>query len=166
MGGLFSLTTLASSLVILPTDTTLAVDSSTLMPSVQMETVKSFNNILPGYTGVSQGYHWGHPGIDLTAPLGTKIYPLKPGRVSKILNLRWDYGRAVIVDHANGLVTLYAHMGKLYVQEGEEVTMEKPLGEVGLTGKTTGPHLHFEIVKNGGQLNPLPLLALGSPTAR
>lgn len=167
MGGFFSLTTLASSLILVPTETTYAaVYPSVSEGEVTIETNKSFSSPLPDYTGISQFYHFGHWGIDLTAPIGSKIYPIKKGKVVKILNLRWDYGRAVFVEHDNEMISLYAHMGKITVSEGEEVTPETSLGEVGMSGKTTGPHLHLEVHKGNKALNPLPYLDLGEPNRR
>jgi murein DD-endopeptidase MepM/ murein hydrolase activator NlpD len=167
LGGMFSITTLASGMVMaMPTDATLAASSMESVSNIQMETTKSFANVLPNNTGISQMFHWGHPGIDITAPLGTTIYPLKDGVVIRMENLKWDYGRAVYVDHGNGLVTLYAHMGKVFVEEGEKITTKMPIGEVGLTGRTTGPHLHFELRKDEVAVNPLPFLDLGVAMAR
>lgn len=114
---------------------------------------------MPENTGISQSFHFGHPGMDITAPEGTKIYPLKDGVVVIMTNLNWDYGRSVVIDHGNGLKTLYAHMGKIFVEEGEKVTTNKPLGEVGMTGRTTGPHLHFEVIKEESRINPQSYLA-------
>lgn len=167
LGGMFSVATLASGMVMaMPTDATLAADSIEYVSNIQIETISSFANVLPNNTGISQKYHWGHPGIDITAPLGTPIYPLKSGVVVRMENLKWDYGRAVYIDHGNGLVTLYAHMGKVFVEDGEKVTTDKPIGEIGLTGRTTGPHLHFELRKDNNAINPLPFMDLGIAKAR
>ncbi len=127
---------------------------------VQMETTRTFSDVLPENTGVSQEYRLGHPGIDITAPLGTKIYPLKSGKVIRLDNLKWDYGRSAYVDNGNGIITLYAHMGKVFVEEGDEITTDQAIGEIGVTGKTTGPHLHMEVRKNGVSINPRPYLTL------
>lgn len=113
---------------------------------------------LPQMTGVSQGFWAGHPGIDITAPLGSEIYPVQPGKVVEVSISRFDYGRSVVVDHGKGVVSRYAHMGKIKVDEGEEVTEKTVLGEVGVTGHTTGPHLHLEVRRNGAALNPLKYL--------
>lgn len=167
LGGMFSITTLASGMVMaMPTDATLAANSVDSLSNIQIETIKSFANVLPNNTGISQYYHWGHPGMDITAPLGTPIYPLKGGVVVRMENLKWDYGRCVYIDHGNGLITLYAHMGKVFVEEGETVTTDKPIGEVGVTGRTTGPHLHFELRKDDKAVNPLPYMSLGVPKPR
>jgi murein DD-endopeptidase MepM/ murein hydrolase activator NlpD len=167
LGGVISMTSLASGLVYLPIDqTVVAANIQTLNADIPIETKKSFANVLPEYTGISQGFHFGHAGIDLTAPLGSKIYPIKDGVVIKVQYLTWDYGRAVWIDNGNDTVSLYGHMGKIFVNEGDAVTTNKPIGEVGLTGRTTGPHLHLEIIKNDKNINPQPYLALGPVNKR
>lgn len=166
IGGFFSITTLASGVIMMPTEATLAATSIEPIANIQIETTRTFVNVLPNNTGISQMFHWGHPGIDITAPLGTPIYPLKNGVVVRMENLKWDYGRAVYIDHGNGLVSLYAHMGKVFVEEGEQITTDKPIGEIGLTGRTTGPHLHFELRKDGVAINALPFMSLGIAKAR
>lgn len=110
---------------------------------------------VPEFIRVSQGFHAIHPGADITANEGASIYPIRAGKVLKITTSRFDYGRAVIVDHGDGLTSLYAHMGKIMVDEGQEVTDKTVLGEVGLTGRTSGYHLHLEIRKKGSNVNPL-----------
>lgn len=162
LGGIISMTSLASGLVYLPIDqTVVAANIQTLNTDIPIETRKSFANVLPAYTGISQGFHNGHPGIDLTAPLGSAIYPIRDGVVIKVQYLKWNYGRAVWIDNGNNTVSLYGHMGKMFVNEGDSVTTDKPIGEVGLTGKTTGPHLHLEVIKSKTHINPQPYLALG-----
>lgn len=161
-GGFISITTLASGMFVLPGDQS-AIASANIQPfdgSVVIETQKSLSNVLPENTGVSQRFHIGHPGMDITAALGSKIYPLKAGKVVLLSYSRWDYGRSIIVDHGNGLKTRYAHMGKVYVQEGEDLTIENVIGEVGLTGRTTGPHLHIEVYKNDRPVNPAAYLTI------
>lgn len=161
------MTSLASGLVFLPMDQTVVASNVQIAEAdLAMETRKSFANVLPAYTGISQGFHYGHRGIDLTAPLGSKIYPIKNGVVIKVQYLKYDYGRAVWIDSGNGIVSIYGHMGKIFVNEGDTVTTEKSIGEVGLTGRTTGPHLHLEILKEDVAINPQPYLALGPVNKR
>lgn len=125
------------------------------LPTVEITTAESGPAIpVPTLTGVSQGFSSGHPGIDITAKLGSAIYPVKSGKVIEISISKFNYGRSVVVDHGNGLTSRYAHMGKVFVNEGDEVNSETALGEIGLTGHTTGPHLHLEIRKNGLAQNP------------
>lgn len=155
LGGLISMTTLASGLFLLQGDRSLIeANYSPISQQMSIETKLSISRVVPGMTGVSQEYHPGHPGIDITAPLGSKILPLKKGRVLMVGISSYGYGRYVEVDHGDNLVTLYAHMGKIQVEEGDEVDVDRALGEVGLTGRTTGPHLHLEIYEKGNRLNP------------
>lgn len=161
-GGLISMTTLASGLFVLPGDQSVLALAN-IQPfdqEVVIETKRSLVNVVPENTGVSQEFHLGHPGIDITAPLGSKIRPIKEGVVVLMSFTKWDYGRSVVIDHGNGLQTRYAHMGKVFVEEGEKVTTDMAIGEVGLTGRTTGPHLHMEIMKNDRTVNPRPYLTL------
>ena len=161
------MTSLASGLIFLPIDQNVTAASVQIpQEELTMETSKSFANVLPEYTGVSQRFHAGHPGIDVTAPLGSKIYPIKSGKVIKVQYLNWDYGHAVWIDNGNDIISIYGHMGKIFVEEGDVVTTDKAIGEVGLTGRTTGPHLHLEIHKDGVAINPLPYLALGPVNKR
>lgn len=161
LGGLFTVTGLASSMFLLKGDMTVVEAGYTPQEiQINLETHSSVAEVLPAFTGVSQEFHFGHAGIDITAPLGSNIFPIKIGRVVEIGNSKWNYGRSVLVDHGDGIHTLYAHMGKIYVQEGDEVDTKTSIGEVGLTGKTTGPHLHLEIMKKEYRVNPRPFLAL------
>ena len=114
--------------------------------------------LLPQMTGVSQGFWSEHPGVDITALSGAAIYPIKSGKVVEVSISRFNYGRSVVINHGDNLSSRYAHMGKIMVQEGDEVDDKTEIGEVGVTGHTTGPHLHLEIRKNGRALNPLTYL--------
>lgn len=109
---------------------------------------------------VSQKYWFLHPALDMRAPVGTPIKPVMAGRVIEVENERWGYGKHVIVDHGNGYQSLYAHMSEIQVQEGEVVETGKSLGEVGSTGRSTGPHLHLEVREEGKTVNPAVLLNL------
>jgi len=68
------------------------------------------------------------------------------------------YGNLVVLDHGNGLATFYAHLSKILVKEGQAVGSGQILGNVGSTGRSTGPHLHYEVHKNGKAINPKPFL--------
>lgn len=108
-------------------------------------------------------YAYFHDGIDLAAPLGTTIRAIASGRV--ILAGRLSDGAVVVeIDHGSA-VSLYGHLqSALLVTEGQSVSAGKPLGAVGLTGNTTGPHLHFEILVSGEPIDPLLVLpSTGSP---
>jgi murein DD-endopeptidase MepM/ murein hydrolase activator NlpD len=94
----------------------------------------------------SQGVH-GHNGVDLAAPVGTPIYASAKGKVilSRTGGYNGGYGTYVVISHANGTQSLYAHMAKNNVVVGQIVEQGEVIGTIGMTGKTTGPHIHFEI---------------------
>lgn len=95
-----------------------------------------------------------HTGMDFTAPKGTPIYATGNGKVTYAA-YNEGYGYHVIVDHGFGYETLYAHMSKMEVRKGEEVTRGQELGKVGSTGLSTSPHLHYEVIKNNRKVNPV-----------
>ena len=108
--------------------------------------------------GISQRFSGTHPGMDLTDPAGTPIYPITDGTVVYAGTIRFGYGRHVIVKHDDHLESLYAHMTRIDVKEGQKVTKTTELGEVGATGWATGNHLHLEVHVNGVSTNPLEVL--------
>lgn len=95
-----------------------------------------------------------HDGIDLAAPSGTPIRASKKGQVIYSDKLR-GYGNLIIIRHPKGLASVYAHNRKNFTKEGQRVTQGQVIAEVGITGRVTGPHLHFEIRKNNVAENPL-----------
>ncbi|GMW00343.1 MAG: hypothetical protein AMXMBFR84_14810 [Candidatus Hydrogenedentota bacterium] len=101
-----------------------------------------------------------HEGVDIAAKAGTSIYPYQAGTV-KFSGWNPGHGKVVIVEHENGLETVYGHNSKNLVTAGQVVTAETPIGEVGSTGRSTGPHLHFEVRKNGKAVDPTPYLSGG-----
>ncbi|MES2216128.1 MAG: peptidoglycan DD-metalloendopeptidase family protein [Patescibacteria group bacterium] len=137
----------------------LAIGDTIIIPDAELETITptktSSGSAVPsgyymrpikiGYR--SQGIH-GHNGVDLAAPVGTPIYASAGGRViASVSNGGWNggYGNYVIISHPNGTQTLYAHTSKNYVALGQVVEKGTQIAAIGLTGKTTGPHVHFEI---------------------
>ncbi|HCD67483.1 MAG TPA: peptidase M23 [Bacteroidetes bacterium] len=96
-----------------------------------------------------------HKGIDFTAPKGTKIYATGDGVIKKVEYARWGYGTHVIINHGYGYTTLYGHMSRINVRPGQKVTRGQLIGLVGSTGKSTGAHLHYEVAKNGVEVNPV-----------
>lgn len=103
-----------------------------------------------------------HLGIDLAAPKGTPILASKGGTVIYTGREFRGYGRMVLIESGDGWATLYAHFDKILVSEGQVVHQGEVIGAMGRTGRATGVHLHFEIRKNRGPIDPLPLLP---PTA-
>ena len=96
-----------------------------------------------------------HSGIDIPAPSGRDVVAAGDGKVVSSSNLG-SYGKAVIIDHGGGIMTLYAHNSKLLVQNGQTVTKGQKIALIGSTGLSTGPHLHFEVRKDGQYTNPIP----------
>lgn len=112
----------------------------------------------PVYGWLSQNYRFDHRAVDIAAPQGTPVTASDRGVV---LRAGWNnqgYGRFVIIDHKIDYVTLYAHLDRVLVKEGEIVGQGQVIGTVGSTGNSTGPHLHFEIRDFGRLTNPLELL--------
>ena len=95
-----------------------------------------------------------HTGIDLAAEQGTNIVAASDGTVI-LANWNGGYGKTVIIDHGSRKSTLYAHASRILVSEGQEVTKGQEIAEVGSTGMSTGPHLHFEVRENGSTVDPL-----------
>lgn len=107
----------------------------------------------------NQGYGIFHPGIDLGAEIGTSIKPIKAGVVVEAQSGSFGYGNTIVVDHGKGLTSRYAHLSKIEVKVGNSVTTTNEIGKIGVTGRSTGPHLHLEIRQNGIALNPLSVLS-------
>ncbi|MFH1297107.1 MAG: M23 family metallopeptidase [Bacteroidota bacterium] len=96
-----------------------------------------------------------HEGVDFTAPVGTEIYASGNGVVIKANRNFSGYGNQVIIDHGYTYTTLYAHLSKILVRQGEKVKRGQVIGLIGNTGKSTAPHLHYEIRKNQRAVNPI-----------
>jgi murein DD-endopeptidase MepM/ murein hydrolase activator NlpD len=98
-----------------------------------------------------------HEGLDIAAPRGTPIYAPADGTVESVIRKyrpNQSYGRQIVIDHGNGIKTRYAHLKNVNVHEGEKVTRFTPIGTVGDTGRSTGPHLHYEVLTNDVPKNP------------
>jgi len=103
---------------------------------------------------ITQGYWYGHRAIDIGAPVGSAVLAADGGFVSFAGWTDVGYGYLVVVDHANGFATYYAHLSNIYVYEGQAVERGQVLGASGNTGWSTGPHLHFEVRYYGVPQNP------------
>ncbi|RJR15289.1 LysM peptidoglycan-binding domain-containing protein [Candidatus Microgenomates bacterium] len=99
-----------------------------------------------------------HMALDIANSSLPPVAAADAGTVILVKQQRYDYGWHIIVDHGNGYQTLYAHLSDIYVSEGQGVSRGSVIGKVGSTGRSTGPHLHFEIRKGGVLLNPLSFL--------
>ncbi|MCB9033817.1 MAG: M23 family metallopeptidase [Chitinophagales bacterium] len=96
-----------------------------------------------------------HAGMDFTAPTGTPVYATGDGVVKIASNQGGGYGNKVVIDHGFGYHTLYAHNSKILVKAGQKVKRGETIALVGSTGKSTGPHCHYEVWKNGTKINPI-----------
>ena len=128
------------------------------IPAIQPVANKNLKRMASGY-----GYrihpiykvrkmHWG---MDFTAPTGTPIYATGDGKVSTYKRSRSGYGNHIIIDHGYGYKTLYAHMSKVDVRRGQKVKRGDIIGYVGSSGRSTAPHLHYEVIKDGRKINPV-----------
>lgn len=144
-----------------------------IMPDAPSPTLPRFANVLtpdagavaatgnfvwPAYGRITQGYRWYHPAVDIANRDGGSILAADAGTVKVAGWSSSGYGNHVIIDHNNGYTTLYAHLSSLAVQAGQNVGRGAVLGQMGSTGRSTGTHLHFEIMAPGGKVDPLSYL--------
>ena len=94
-----------------------------------------------------------HNGMDIASNMGTTVYAADGGRV---VLAEWygGYGNCIMIEHGNGYKTLYGHLSVISVKNGQTVNQGEAIGQVGSTGNSTGPHLHFEVYLNGGRIDP------------
>lgn len=108
---------------------------------------------------ITQRYVWYHKGVDIATAMGTPVLAADAGRV---MAAGWPdntgYGNRVMLDHGNGYATLYGHLSKVHVTVGQTVRRGDQIGAEGSTGRSTGPHLHFEVRRGGVAINPLEFL--------
>lgn len=127
-------------------------------PAIQPVSNKDLNRIASGF-----GYRIDpvyktvkmHAGLDFAAPQGTPIYATANGTISIAGNKGNGYGNHVIINHGYGYQTLYGHMVKVKANPGQKVSRGEVIGWVGSTGKSTGPHCHYEVHKNGNKIDPV-----------
>lgn len=110
----------------------------------------------PGY--LSTRFSPWHPAVDIATGLGMPIHPIIDGEIIEVGRDFFGLGNYVEILHENEFKSKYAHMGKIYAKLGQKVSTENTLGEVGLTGYTSGPHTHLEITQNGKYIDPQKLL--------
>ena len=96
-----------------------------------------------------------HKGMDFSAPIGTKVYSTGDGTIAEIEKKQWGYGQNIVVSHGFGYKTRYAHLSKVAVRPGQKVKRGELIGYVGSTGKSTAPHLHYEVEYNNTVVNPV-----------
>lgn len=107
----------------------------------------------PGY--ISTRFSFRHPGVDIATGLGMPIHPILDGKVVTVEYTFFGLGYFVVIEHEGGYKSTYGHMGRIYIKVGDEVKQSTIMGEVGLTGRTSGPHTHLELTRNGSYLDPL-----------
>lgn len=117
-----------------------------------------FEYHMPANGYISQGFSYYHNGVDIAADFGAPIHGLGTGKVAFAGFMPDGHGNTVIIEHENGLVSLYAHMSRIYVGAGDQVDTQRPIGAIGLTGRTTGAHVHVEVMDNGLHVDPAGLL--------
>ena len=96
-----------------------------------------------------------HTGMDFSANIGTEIYATGDGVIERADDLAQGYGNHVVINHGFGYETLYGHMSRIAVKEGQRVKRGDVIGYVGSTGMSTAPHMHYEVIKNGEKINPI-----------
>jgi len=128
------------------------------VPAIQPIAIKDMTRI-SDYYGRRRDPFTGKPtmhyGMDFTGDIGAEIYATGDGKVIEAGYNLYGYGNRVIVDHGFGFKTIYAHLNRVNVQLGEKVKRGEVIGELGNTGRSTGPHLHYEIRKNNNPVNPI-----------
>ena len=121
---------------------------------------------VPSSTNVSSnfGWRWGRPhqGMDIAARVGSNIVAAQDGVVVYAGDEIGGYGNITVIAHKSGYFTVYAHADKLYTKEGQRVFRGQVIATVGMTGRTYGPHLHFEVRRNGEAIDPEKYLAFGN----
>jgi murein DD-endopeptidase MepM/ murein hydrolase activator NlpD len=103
---------------------------------------------------LSQRFWSGHLGIDIANRTGIPVRAADDGYVVMAGRDTWGYGNQVVIDHGNGYWTRYAHLNKIGVKAGDVVKKQQQIGTMGSTGRSTGPHLHFEVIQGGVRRNP------------
>lgn len=109
----------------------------------------------PTYGPIFTYFSSWHAGLDISPSYGTPVYAAADGVVLETTKLSWSYGWYIIMDNGAGYTTMYAHLSRFAVSPGESVSKGELIGYVGSTGRSTGPHLHFEIRVNGSAVDPL-----------
>jgi murein DD-endopeptidase MepM/ murein hydrolase activator NlpD len=127
--------------------TTLAEPKGSPVPGAWMSS--GFGHRVDPFTGASAF----HSGVDFAAAIGARVQAVAPGVIT-FAGEKSGYGQVVEINHGNGYITRYAHNSRLLVKVGDRVAKGSVVSQVGSSGRSTGPHLHFEVLKNGQQINP------------
>lgn len=100
-----------------------------------------------------------HKGLDISGPVGSPVKAMAKG-VVEFAGLRGGFGNCIILKHGNGFETLYGHLSQILVKPGQQINIGEEIGKIGSTGRSTGPHLHYEVHRNGQKINPQSFLTL------
>lgn len=128
------------------------------IPSIQPVQNKDLDRIVSGYgVRIDPVYKVPkfHAGLDFTAPTGTEIYATGDGAVELVEFNYGGYGNQIVINHGYGYKSRYAHLSRIAIRQGQKVKRGDKIGYVGNTGKSTGPHLHYEVLKNNKAVNPV-----------
>jgi len=130
-----------------------------IQPAEAPNTTENIPTTIPvkGDFAISQRYSAAHPAVDFAAPRGAEVVASADGEVASVYQDAF-FGNVVLVDHLNKYLTMYAHLAATFVQEGDAVNRGQTIGLVGNTGNSTAPHLHFQILVHGEEVDPLTLL--------
>ncbi|MFA5030561.1 MAG: M23 family metallopeptidase [Patescibacteria group bacterium] len=140
-----------------PVSTSVAKNSSSYSGSIPSSAPASNVRFIWPTTShrINQYYRYGHTGVDIDGDYSSPMYAAAAGVVSKVAYLNYGYGYHVIITHSDGTQTVYAHASKIFVTQGQHVSQGQTIAMVGTTGRSTGTHLHFEIIIGGHKINPL-----------
>jgi murein DD-endopeptidase MepM/ murein hydrolase activator NlpD len=137
----------------------LSKDDLPRLEQKNIENLERKNTLIPdrlpiiGDFVISQRFKEKHQAIDLASPLGNQVVAAATGEIIEIREDKY-FGNMLLIDHFNGFVTVYAHLAKVLIEKGDIVKKGMVIGLVGDTGNSSGPHLHFEIIKNGVAVDP------------
>ncbi len=136
------------------------------IPSIQPVANAQLDLLVSGFGERINPFHKGkyhHPGVDFAAPRGSPVFVTAPGRVVALnrTSLEAGYGNYIDVNHGNGFVTRYAHLDEIKVSKGEKVEKGKIIGTVGSSGGSIAPHLHYEVIRDREQVDPVAYLMEG-----
>lgn len=132
-------------------------NSGVITPEIEINTESGIQLPVSGYL-LTQGYSIWHPAVDFAVKIGTPVRPIMVGFVEKVDRSRFAYGNSIIINHGDGMTSLYAHLSRIDAEVGEEVTLNTIIGATGSTGRSSGPHLHIEIRENEKPINPFSVL--------
>lgn len=114
--------------------------------------------IWPTAGTITQRFSWYHQAIDIANKDGPVVVAASGGKIVLVKYGNVGYGNHIVIDHGNGFQTLYGHLARIYIENGQTVSAGQGIGQMGSTGRSTGTHLHFEVNQNGAKLNPLTVL--------